>query len=88
MDSLIKRLQEATYTIAQIDAAIIDIVPSQRAIISRSRPHAMLDAAGVAWVNERPEDDHSRILRAAIKDLNTFGHLKPHDGVWPEEPTP
>lgn len=74
-----------TYTIAEIDAAISAIAGCRGLQANHRRPRAMLDAAAVAWTDERPEDEHSRVLRAAIRDLNTKGHLAPSDGVWPGE---
>lgn len=75
------------YTIDQIDEAIRAIVGNNgvdRTSASWARPHAMLSAAGQSWINQRPEDHHSAILRSAPLDLNKTGCLHPHDGVWPE----
>lgn len=78
---------ETRYTIAEIDEAIEAVVPHYTKAVQGygwSRPHAMLSAAAVAWVNERPEDRHTAVLRAGIRDMNRTGCLHPHDGVWPE----
>lgn len=74
------------YTITELDAAILAIA-GEAAINAvqhgRPRPHAMLNAAQQAWIDQRPEDEHTRALRAGLADLNTKGGLLPRDGVWP-----
>ena len=50
-----------------------------------SRAAALYDCAAKAWFDNRPEDKHSVILRAAHADLSDSGYFKPHDGVWPED---
>jgi hypothetical protein len=76
-----------TYTIASIDEAMRQIA-GERAVrpgdYGWNRVTTMLSVASRAWIDERPEDEHSRILRAALRDLNTKGCLTPSDGVWPE----
>jgi len=71
------------YTIAEIDAAIQAITPRMVAMVNHARPHVMNDAAAQAWITQRPEDEHSRVLRAGLLDLQTKGYLIPSDGVWP-----
>ncbi len=81
-----KALQPTPYTIDQIDDAIRAIA-GERAVrrgdYGWHRVHAMLGAAGQAWIDQRPEDAHSDILRTALKDLNKDGYLRPYDGKWP-----
>jgi hypothetical protein len=79
--------KEGEYTIQQIDDAIIAILgPNgvRRGDWSWARPTAMLVAASRAWILERPEDEHSKLLRAALKDMDKFGYMKPLGG-WPED---
>lgn len=76
-----------SYTIQQIDDALRAISGERSVRLSDSgwsRPITMLHAAAAAWTDERPEDDHARVLREALRDLNATGRLHPSDGVWPE----
>lgn len=75
------------YTIAQVDEAI-RVIAGHHAVRPGdwgwSRPHACLSAASRAWIEERPEDEHSAILRSAIRDLDEHGFFKPVDGAFPK----
>ena len=76
------------YTIKEIDDAMRAIGGEGTVRVGDfgwSRPIAMLSAASKAWIDQRPEDGHSLILRSALLDLNQTGCLRPHDGVWPGE---
>lgn len=68
------------YTIAEIDGAIQAISGTHSVRlddVSWSRPHAMLDAAARAFRDLRPEDHHTYVLRAALRDLDKHGTLNP-----------
>lgn len=78
---------ENRYTMAQIDAALVAILGEPAVRVGKAdwhRPHAITQAAGVAWLAKRPEDEHTRVLRAAHRDLEMTCQFQPHDGVWPE----
>lgn len=76
-----------SYTIAQIDDAIREIVGKhgvRPADHGWSRPRAMTSAAELSWINMRDEDTHSHALRSGLLDLEKYGRLRPSDGVFPE----
>lgn len=78
---------ENRYTMAQIDAALVAVLGEPAVRVGKAdwhRPHAITQAAGVAWLAKRPEDEHTRVLRAAHRDLEMTCQFQPHDGVWPE----
>ena len=39
-------------------------------------PYACHQAAAVCWIDKRPEDRHSEILREALVDLKSFGYFR------------
>lgn len=68
------------YTMVQVDAALEAIIGSKvfEAYKSGSlynRPMLCDRCATMAWVEMRPEDEHSAILRSAIEDLRTYGDV-------------
>lgn len=70
------------YTLDQIDDAMREIM-GESAVrpgdYGWNRTTAMLQAASTAWVAQRSEDQHSARLRAAIRDLNRYGYMKPSE---------
>ncbi len=62
------------FTLADIDSAVVAILGASRvkemrnALISRLR--IMELAAATCFLEERPDDDHSRVLRAAMRQVN------------------
>lgn len=76
-----------SYTIAQIDDAMRAISGERAVRVGEPGWHRttqMIACAARAWINQRPDDDHARALRAGLLDLEQDGKLKPHDGVWPD----
>lgn len=82
-------MTETTYTIDEIDQAIRKFsgeFAARPGDPSWHRSMAMLSAAAQLWIDEplRVGRDVD-VLRQALRDLNKYGHLKPRDGVWPDE---
>lgn len=79
-------IMDARYTIDQLDEAIVAILGEhgvRRGDPSWARTHALLDAGFKAWKVKRPEDQHTRRIRAALDDVQRSG-LQPTDGVFPD----
>lgn len=79
-----ERMQMSALGRQEVRSAIQAITPRHTAMLNHSRPYVMNEAAAQAWITERQEDEHSRILRVALLDLQTKGYLTPIDDVWPE----
>ena len=76
------------YTIASLDESMRQIMGAAGVRPGDPgwfRSTALLTAAQVAWTAQRPEDEHSERVRAAIRDLNAVGFLRPTDNIWPED---
>ena len=74
------------YTIDQLDNAMCEIAGARfvrPGDLGWTRPHAMITVASRAFIDHRPEDEHTTILREALLDLEKAGCLKPSDGIWP-----
>lgn len=72
------------YTLADVDAALREILGHRifdalRQSPSWSRPQLMKDAAAECFTRQRPEDQHSAVLRAAIQHMNKKGVIMPED---------
>jgi hypothetical protein len=82
-------MTDLKYTMADVDAAIRAIMGDRlfdalRQSSSYSRTHMMNDAARRSWVEGRPEDRHSAVLRAAIRHLDRTGVILPEDREAPQ----
>ena len=74
------------YTIDQVEAAIEAIVGSKlyahlASDLHRNIPRDIERAAVTAWTKNRPEDEHSSVLRAALINLNTKGVILPREAA-------
>lgn len=69
-------------TMEQVEAAMEAIFGSKLYAhltedVHRNIPRDIERAALRAWTEERPEDEHSAVLRAAVKNLNKSGVIIP-----------
>lgn len=79
--------QKVPYTIDQLDESIRAIAGDFAVRLddtSWARTSAVLAAAGKAWIECYPEDQHTAILRSAALDLNKKARFDPVDGIWPD----